>query len=173
MAGHVTTDVLPNDVLLEILDWCLDEALQVEWLDAWYELVHVSREWRCVVFDSPRRLNLPLLCSSRRPVREMLTIWPPSPIVVWGYDLSAGKEDDIIAALEHHDRVREIVLTGVPSSLQEKLLAATQGLSLALTILVIETEEDTALIIPDSLLGGFAPNLKTLWLTRIPIPFPV
>ncbi len=33
---------------------------------------HVCQKWRSVVFGSPRRLNLRLLCTKRTPVREML-----------------------------------------------------------------------------------------------------
>ena len=42
----------------------------------------------------------------------------------------------------------------------------------ALTRLSLETKDDTAPIIPDTLLGGFAPKLESLWLS-IPIPSPV
>ena len=166
MTDHVTIDVLPDNVLLNMFDYYLDEALQADGLDAWHTLVHVSRKWRCVVFDSPRRLDLQLLCSESTPMREMLTIWPPLPIIISEYDPSACNEDNIIAALEHHGRVCEILLDGVSSSLLEKLLAAMQKPFPALKILELETKDDTAPVIPDTFLGGFAPDLKTLELTR-------
>ena len=170
----MTIDILPDDVLLEMFDYYQHEALELDDIEGWQTLVHVSRKWRWVVFDSPRRLNLQLLCSERTHTRETLIIWPPLPIVIMvsGYNLSGCNEDDIIAAFEHHDRVREIDLSGVPSSLLEKLLAATQEPFPALTTLEISAEDDKAATIPDSFLGGFAPNLKTLRLNRIPFPFP-
>src|SRR6266849_3978748 len=171
MTGRVTTDVLPDDTLLEIFDCYLDEALFFVEIDDWLTLVHVSRKWRCIVFNSPRRLNLQLLCSARTPVREALTIWPPLPIIIREHDYSACNEDNIIAALEHHDRVRDIQLKGVPKSLLEKLSAAMQEPFPALAYLALETKDSAGLVILDTLLGGFAPHLGTLWLTGIPIPF--
>src|ERR1700723_3747710 len=100
MTGRVTIDVLPDDVLLEIFDCYVDKG-PFE-LNAWHSLGHVSRKWRWVVFVSPRRLNLRLLCSTRTPVREMLTTWPPFPIVILEDIFSACNEDNIIAALEQH-----------------------------------------------------------------------
>ncbi len=61
MTGRVTIDVLPDDVLLKIFDCYMDEALFFIEIDAWHTLVH----WRCVVFDSPRRLNLRLFLLSK------------------------------------------------------------------------------------------------------------
>jgi hypothetical protein len=43
-------------------------------------------------------------------VRETLTIWPPLPIILQEHDHSACNGDNIIAALEHHDRVCHIQL---------------------------------------------------------------
>ena len=105
----------------------------------------------------------------------MLTDWPPLPIMIWEDNPSACNGDNIIAALEHHNRVSGIQLRGVPSSLLEKLLATMQEPFPALTHLGLETKDDiddTAPVIPGSFLGGFAPDLRTLSLTRIPIPFP-
>ena len=172
MTGRVTIDVLPDGVLLEIFHFYVDAALLYLEIDAWHTLVHVSRKWRCVVFDSPRRLKLRLLCSASTPVREMLTIWPPLPIIIWEHNLSAYNEDNITAALEHPDRVYDVELRDVPSSLLEKLLPAMQEPFQALEYLELETKDNTAPVIPGSFLGGFAPDLRTLKLTGIPIPFP-
>ena len=172
MTGRLTIDVLPDDVLLEIYYFCLAELEDLIQIDAWHTLVHVSRKWRCVVFDSPRRLNLRLRCSASTPVREMLTIWPPFPIIIREHYHSASNEDNIIAALEHPDRVCDVQLSGVPSSLLEKLLTAIQEPFPALAYLRLETKDNTAPVIPDLLLGGFAPDLGTLRLSGIPIPIP-
>jgi hypothetical protein len=77
----VTIYSVPEDVLLDIFDFYLHHAPDPTW-DAWHTLVHICQRWRSVVFDSPRRLNLRLLCDANRPVEEMLDIWPNFPIVV-------------------------------------------------------------------------------------------
>ena len=172
MTGCVTIDVLPDDVLLEIFDFYVDEALLDFKIEGWHTLVHVSRKWRCVVFDSPLRLNLQLLCSASTPVRETLNIWPPLPIIIQGRSLSTSIEDNIIAAFEHPDRICEVELTGVPSSLLVKLLPAMQEPFPVLTHMRLETKDNTVPVIPGSFLGGFAPHLGDLSLRGIPIPFP-
>src|SRR5579863_8867203 len=115
----VTTRVLPDDVLLEIFNIDLDQAGYVE---AWHTLVHVCRQWRCVVFASPLRLNLRLLCTPKRPVEMILDIWPIFPTVV---DFVAiGKRprgmDNIIATLKQHNRVCSINIRNIPNSLLKK-----------------------------------------------------
>ena len=100
--------MLPDDALLEIFDFYVDQV-QIE---AWHTLVHVCRNWRNVVFGSPRRLNLRLNCTARTPVRKMLDIWPPLPIVIRasGDKISGVVEelDNIFAALKHKDRISAI-----------------------------------------------------------------
>src|SRR5258708_29307443 len=84
--GQVTFDVLPDVVLLEIFDCHVDQAREEDHdplkIQAWHTLVHVCRKWRSVVFGSPLRLNLRLLCTEQTPVREMLAVWPPLPIII-------------------------------------------------------------------------------------------
>lgn len=99
----------------------------------------------------------------------MLTIWPPMPIIIWEDDLLACNEDNIVATLEH-DRVCDIQLSGGPSLLLEKLLATMQEPFPALAYLELD-KNDIAPVIPDSFLGGFAPDLKELSLIGIPISF--
>ncbi|KAI9453650.1 hypothetical protein BJY52DRAFT_1214031, partial [Lactarius psammicola] len=78
-----TIDMLPDNVLLEIFDLCR-RALRYNILPAWrwHLLVHVCQRWRQIVFESPRRLKLQILCTRRTPVRKNLGIWPTFPIVV-------------------------------------------------------------------------------------------
>ena len=51
-------------------------------LEAWFTLVDVCQRWRILVFGSPRRLNLRLLCTIDRPVKRVPDVWPTLPIVV-------------------------------------------------------------------------------------------
>jgi hypothetical protein len=66
-------------VFLDIFDFCIQDARRYpsEGIDVWSTLVHVCRHWRSVVFESPLRLDLQLLCTDKTPVRKMLDIWPP------------------------------------------------------------------------------------------------
>jgi hypothetical protein len=161
--AQMTIERLPDNALLEIFDFYLDGAR----IEAWISLVHVSRKWRSVVFGSLRRLKLRLDCRARTPVRETLHVWPLLPIVITGNENGV---DDIIAALEHNDRVCGVELWHVRSSQMEKVLAAMQGPFPALTYLDLVSKDKTEPVIPDSFLGGSAPRLRSFSLDRIPFP---
>jgi hypothetical protein len=178
----VAIETLSDDVLLEIFDLCLDKFEDEDidpWYDmgdeederhsydAWYALAHVCQSWRYVVFASPRRLKLRLHCSRRR-VREMLGVWPAFPIVVWDIASFISDEDNIIAALEHRDRVCEIKLGHLTGLQLEKLVPLMQESFPALTKLQIGSyslaRDKPALVLPDSFLGGSAPHLvSSVW----------
>jgi hypothetical protein len=159
--------MLPEDVLLEISDWYLDDSDFYN-IEGWQTLVHVCRKWRNVVFGSPHRLNLQLFCTGKKPVREILDIWPPLPIIISGYYRKITGEDNIVAALEHNDRVCRIHLQEVSSSLWEAVLAATQEPFPALTDVELHTSAKEPLTASDSFLGGSAPNLRYLHLSCVP-----
>lgn len=83
--------------------------------------------------------------------------------------------DNIVAALEHKDRVCKINLWDVSSSNLEKILAVMGDPFLALTSLELRwfDDETTTKVArgPDSFLGGSAPHLRSLTLDGIPLPF--
>ena len=159
--------MLSDNVLLEIFNFYLGEDPGIDELEEWHILVHVCRKWRAVVFGSPRRLNLQLHCGTRNPVRQMLDVWPVLPIVIWDWNPTRAV-DNIIAALEHNDRVCQIELGRVPSLLLENVLAAMQEPFLALTSLQLwSKDDDEAPVILDSFLGGSAPRLQYLDLNRL------
>jgi hypothetical protein len=63
--------MLPDDVILAIFDFCVDEDRRTkEQIEGWQTLVHVCRKWRSAIFESPRRLNLRLVCTSVTPARD-------------------------------------------------------------------------------------------------------
>ena len=163
---HVTIEILPDDILLRIFDFYLYDANY----DRWHTLVHVSRRWRNVVFASPRRLNLQLLCRYRS-VREMLDIWPELPIVIT-YDGVPEMMEGVIAALELNDRVSRIDFWQYSrsSSELERLVAEMQVSFPVLRDLEIWSFDETAPVISDSFLGGSAPRLQYLDLRGIPFP---
>src|SRR5229473_7831458 len=165
--GQVTIDKLPDVALLEIFDCYQNQgrggynSLEIQ---AWHTLVHVCQKWRSVVFGSPLRLNLRLFCTEKTPVREMLAVWPPLPIVVWKNGGGTRDMDNIIAALEHNDRVCEINLWDISSLELEEVLAPMQKPYPALTDLWIWRQwgDGAAPIVPESFLGGSAPPLRYL-----------
>jgi hypothetical protein len=106
-----------------------------------------------------------------------LDIWPHLPINISTdfYQKEDSGVDNIVAALEHKDRVCNINIWDVSSSNLEKLFAVMGEPFLALTSLELQwTDDDTATKVargPDSFLGGSAPHLRTLALNGIPLPF--
>jgi hypothetical protein len=164
----VTIEVLPNTVLLEIFSFYLDRPDAGR--DSWHTLVHVCRQWRIVVFESPRRLNLRLLCTPKRPLKN-LGIWPVLPIDI--EFLATGKPPtgmaNIVAALEHDCRVRKIHIRDIPTSLMKRFAAMEKPFP-ELTYLKLTSDDVNVPILPDSFLGGSAPRLHTLYLRGIPFP---
>ena len=143
--------------------------------DAWKSLVHVCRRWRYIVFVSPHYLNLRLHCTNKTPARKMLDVWPAFPIVVSCHNTNSSSPLrgvlNVIAALKCYDRVCEIDLSGTPDYLLKRFAALTIPFP-ALTSLQLHSDEDWPLILPSSILGGFAPRLRSLWLSGIPFPAP-
>ena len=159
--------MLPDVALLEIFyTYMLGPRIVHEW----YRLVHVCQKWRNVIFGSPRRLRLQLYCTAWTPARETLAAWPPWPIVVWEDGHEKWGLDNIIAALEHNDRICEIDFREIAQF--ESVLEAMQKPFPELTNVVLadgylNTEYQRAQVLPDSFLGGFAPRLQSLSLTNV------
>ena len=167
-------DMLPDDVLLTIFDSYVDKHMFGR---GWQTLVHVCRQWRSVVFGSPRRLNLGLFCGAGTPGRDTLDVWPAFPLVIdcrFLSDLRIEMEDIMVAVLERSDRVHKICLGGMSGSALEKVSAAMQVPFPELTDLQLWLHRDeiheTVPVLPDSLLGGSAPRLRQLELYDIPFP---
>jgi F-box-like len=177
---RVTIGKLPDNVLLEIfvcvvgpqVDYCtaIDEPRHHE--GGWCTLAHVCKRWRSVVLSSPRRLDLRLFCTNRRPVKKLLDIWPPLPVYIYAYH-PAGKSqlrgvNNIVAALKQQNRVWGIEIWGIPNSLLKKSVAMKPFP--ALTRLVLVSNDAKAPVLPDSFLGGSAPRLREICLEGIPFP---
>jgi hypothetical protein len=162
--------MLPDDILLEIFDFYVDKTYQIH---AWQSLVHVCGRWRRFVFASPNRLNLRLVCTAKTPARDKLDLWPALPLLIRYAPLEESL-DDIVAALELSDRVREICLTPflmsgpnlarVSSSNMERLSAAMHVPFPELTDLRLTSYGEV--VLPDSFLGGSGPRLRDLSLER-------
>src|SRR5580658_3171360 len=97
-------------------------------IEAWILLVHVCRRWRCLVFRSPRRLNLQLCCTQETPAKETMDVWPALPLVVIDYmsQYPISGMDNIITVLGQSNRVCEVLLSGLAGWQLEEVLAAMQ-----------------------------------------------
>jgi hypothetical protein len=166
--------MLTDDVLLEIFDFYRKNHKKTAYIPSfvweWHLLVHVCRRWRQVIFESPNRLNLQILCT---PARKNLGIWPAFPIIIEGSWCSfmPNSEDNLIAALalEHLDRVRSVTLHLTGSQLR-KMVTVMQKPFPLLTRLNILLEGRNTPVLPAEFLGGSAPCLQKIALTSAPYP---
>jgi len=175
---RVTIDALPDDVLIETFEFYLGKDDPDVFVftddhdyDGWQTLVHVCRRWRCIVFASPRRLDLKLYCTRQRSVNsKTLNIWPALPIVIVAQDIQPQEDvTNIIAALRHHNRVCKIYCDPIQNSLLEEFAAIDEPFP-ALTSLRLLSLAQDVLVLPDSFLGGSAPRLQSVDLAGIPYP---
>ena len=177
----VTIDDLTDDDLLAIFDFyvaehqgLLDFIFNIgRWrreTESWQSLVHVCRRWRGLVFASPRRLNLRLCCRPVTSARISSNVWPALPLLIHGGGFSV---DNVIAELEHSDRIRQIQIYIYPFTTREieKLWTAMQVPFPELTVLHLGNEVSSYVpVLTDSFLCGSAPRLRFLTLRSIPFP---
>jgi hypothetical protein len=171
-------DLLPDDVLLDIFNFYMDHnttsSADKKVVETWQTLVHVCQRWRSLVFVSPRRLNLRLVCAHKTHTRDpdTLDIWPALPLIVQGgiarMPIISGT-DNIIAVLEQSNRVCQVDLILV-SWTAKAVLAMMQVPFPQLTCLKLSSLAGTPPVIPDSFLGGSAPRLRYFYLCGIPFP---
>jgi hypothetical protein len=167
--------MFPDNVLIDIFDFFRKSHYHIVCLSwKWHILVHVCQRWRRIVFASPRRLGLRICCTNGTPVRKNLDIWPAFPIVI-DYDkrITLSDEDNVIAALEHPDRVCYIWLglgTYITGSLLGKMATVMQESFPALTHLHIPSDHGNVPVLSDRFLGGSAPCLQEIELWVIPFP---
>jgi hypothetical protein len=146
----------------------------------WHKLVHVCSRWRRIIFSSPCRLDLRLLCTNGTPVRRDLGYWPLLPLII-DYSTSSSQgpdgcknltpsgEDNIVTALKASDRVHYVGIS-VTSSLLEKMSTETRNPFPALTHLSLSSMDENVPALPDGILGGSAPALRVFHLEGIPFP---
>ena len=117
--------------------------------------------------------QLRLLYTPQTRVRDILDVWPPLPLVIYHFAYDPPGVDNIIAALEHDDRVCQIKLRFL-SSLQLEYITDSAAMNRPfpeLTDLHLGVVFDKpGPILPDSFLGGTAPRLRVLYLEDAPFP---
>jgi hypothetical protein len=175
---HATTiSMLSDDVMLEIFDFSQKNYVPYLWLSVgiwdWRILVHVCQRWRQVVFGSPLRLNLRILCTYGTPVQKHLEIWPKFPIhIEYLRDgpMERNDEDNVIAAFDHTNRLSAVALSLTGQQLG-KVVTVMQEPFPALTHLYLRTGESNDVpVLPCEFLGRSAPSLQKIQLIGIPFP---
>ena len=179
---HATTiDSLPDDVLLNIFDFYRsDQDLYgCHFHPILHRLAHICSRWRRIIYSSPRRLNLQLLCTHGTPVRKNLGYWPLLPLIIDYFTIrdaddrkcstpSDSDEDNVVAALDNSTRVRYLGIS-VTSSLLEKMGTAMRKPFPTLTHLCLSTDENVPAL-PDGFLGVSSPSLRVVHLNGIHFP---
>jgi hypothetical protein len=175
---RVTIGSLPDDILLKIFHFCRISTIQSVSLDRWYmnwhELAHICQRWRSVVFGSPLGLDLQILCTPKVPARRLLNVWPAFPLRIYFYPTYPQEPeenlDNLIAALEHPDRVSEVNITSPSDSLWDQVLAVMQEPFPALTHLSFVVSIDRGLHLPGTFLNVTAPCLNYLHFSGVSFP---
>ena len=97
-------------------------------------------------------------------------IWPALPLLIHGR-VSETSLNNVIAVLEHSDRICKINLICHTSSQIENLWTAMQVPFPELALLYLSCAGLSHLpVLPDSFLGGSAPRLRSFFLHSIPFP---
>ena len=170
--GYVSKiDMLPDELLLGIFAFiCVGDDYEIVRKPTWMLLVHVCQRWRYIVFAAPHRLDLRLVCTARTPVDKMLDVWPALPIVIRVKDRTGEISGNILAALEHKDRIREIYVESLTWRGSQKLVKAMRDPHPALTDLHIWSYYEVPPDLSKSFLRGSAPRLRSLRLRNVRFP---
>jgi len=171
--GQVTIDVLPDNALLEIFDFYkgdITNHINFKW--GWEKLVQVCRRWRHVVFGSPRRLNLRVVCTNTTRAKRLRDIWPAFPVIVSLPPLRLAVDskgiENITAALEHRDRISEIHIFNIDGSVLEKLVTMMHEPLPVLVHFTLRSSDESVPELPETFLGGSAPRLESFQLSGVP-----
>ena len=174
--GQVKIGVLPDNALLEIFDFYRADPTseifgRLSW--KWKTLTQVCRRWRYLIFESPRRLDLRIVCTATTPSRTLLDIWPPFPISIFGTSSCVVDEkgiENITTALGHRGRTSGIYLIDVKGSLLQKMAPMMNELHPILTDIYLLSTDESVPVLPETFLGGSAPRLRSFILSGIPFP---
>ncbi|KAH9011535.1 hypothetical protein EDB83DRAFT_2680681 [Lactarius deliciosus] len=172
-----TIHILTDDVLLEIFDHIrLSRPIYlVHFYPVWHTLVRVCHRWREVIFASPLRLDLQLLCTHGTPVRKNLDCWPQTFPVAIDYgrarkDLTPDDEDNLFAALEQHDRIRFLRFSGTNAVLEKMLTLMQVPFPELKCLKIFSSRNHDTPVLTDGFLGLSAPSLRKISFSGISFP---
>ena len=110
----------------------------------------MAKPYRGLIFESPRRLDLRLVCTSTTPAWRLLDFLPRFPIVVCLSSNSSYSRmgvENIIAALERRRRTSQIFMSNVPPSELPKLIAVMNKPYPILTTFSLMTTASSLLVL--------------------------
>ena len=173
---RTTTEMIPEDILLEIFDFYRLNAMKRTngWPWKWHRLAHVCRKWRLVISLSPRRLDLQIHCKYGATIERILASWGTLPLFVRfnGGPNSKLLPKNITTALRHPDRVREINLSLTSTTVGLVVDAMKKPFQILERIRIkIKGTKGPSLPFRDVFLGGSAPRLRLISLDGINFPF--
>ena len=142
-------------------------------------MVNTGARWRQIIYASPPHLDLYLFCSNGTPFGKCLSYWPPFPISI-SYHLPngdflqpEGHVVELVAALEHSDRVYHVELEITTSGIEE-VVAMMQVPFPVLTHLELNGYVEVPVLpggfLGHRYLGGSASCPRHLRLAGIPFP---
>ena len=167
---NLTINHFPDEVLLEIFDSYRRSAIFYKWKRkyVWFNLAHVCRKWRAIMFASTTRLDLGITVGPLKPAHIKTILSGTLPIFIkydcMRDDLTRSALWRLRTTLKQHDRVREISVEGT-TALFDKFFRATNCTFPVLESLVLRPKYGEELTIPDTFLGG--PDLSHLHLRYI------
>jgi hypothetical protein len=176
---HSKIDVLSDDVLLYIFNLYqrrsrqsasyLAYALDCDYMWPWHTMVHVCQRWRRLIFAWPNHLEVRVECKSRTAVAKALDVWPALPISIKSW-LNHEDGADIIAALEHRERIAWIRLLDLSGPQLKECVTLMQGPFPILRCLSLDCYANDVLVVTDAFLAGSASHLQLLKLSGVPFP---
>ncbi|KAI9445780.1 hypothetical protein BJY52DRAFT_1194016 [Lactarius psammicola] len=175
--SYVTAQTLPDDVLFQIFH-ChrLASIRSGPW--KWHRLAQVCRRWRFIVFANPRHLNLRVVSTYNKSIRETPDFWPALPIVIWyprlefHPSLSAEDEDNISDILKDPVRICEMHID-LTRSLLDKCVSSLVKSFPALEDLRLGLRSDHIsdnIVLPDNFLDNSTPLLRVIHLRDTAVP---
>ena len=173
---RVTINLLPDDVLLEIfVSYKNDRANQKSFTWTWTIPIQVCRRWRHLIFESPRSLDIQLVCTATTPTGRLLDFMPPFPITVFCSSLSLYSRmvgvENLITALERQDRTSHIYIYDIYRSELPELIAIMDKPRPILTkFALMMTDYHSTPVLPKTFLGGSAPSLRSFTLAGVQFP---
>ena len=171
---NLTINHLPDEVLLVIFDSYRQgiDSYDHQWRGkyVWFNLTHVCRKWRAVMFASSSRLDLCITVGLTKP-NDIEAILPDHLPIVIEYkdryqDITSSAIGGMRAALEQRDRMRGISFEGTRASMDE-FFSATNCTFPTLDSVILRSSRGQDLTVPETFLRGTAADLSKLHLRRL------
>jgi hypothetical protein len=180
LSPNLTINHLPGEVLLEIFDFYRQsiDPYDHQWKKkyAWFNLAHVSRNWRAVVLASSSRLDLGITVGPEKPDHIKTILSGLMPIFIDYKNMHGAVTDGALwrmyAALEHRDRVREIEFEGSSANFDKFFKETKCAFPVLESLFLCFGHDRESIKLPDAFLGQDPsdPSLRRLRLERVYFP---